>query len=395
MTSIALIALLICIFFVPQLHEHASLLYIGALKLISNLFLIEWLYKGLEEFEFITKRTIAIKILYVCSIFLFIKEADDYVLYFICTTLMFVVNAIVNFIKSFSFVRLSFLKVNPTFYIKPFFILGSYLLLTSLYTTFNVAFLGFATNEYEVGYYTTATKLHSIILALFTAFTGVMLPHMSSLLSKRKFDEFEQAYKNSINILLTFSIPIIILAEFLAPHIVFLLAGEGYEGAIMPMRIVLPLVLIIGLEQILIVQILTPMGKDKAIFINSLMGATFGCLFNFLLVRSMGSVGSAITWAISEFAVLISASVFVSRYICLKFPVKPLLHSLFYNLPILLICISISMMKLSWTLQIVLMVSISCLVFSVVQFYWAKNSIVIIFFNRLRLLIANILYGKS
>lgn len=50
---------------------------------------------------------------------------------------------------------------------RPFFILGLYAMLTSMYTSFNVAFLGFVTSVTEVGYYTTATKLHSIILAFF------------------------------------------------------------------------------------------------------------------------------------------------------------------------------------------------------------------------------------
>ena len=61
--------------------------------------------------------------------------------------------------------------------------LGIYKLMTSMYLTFNVMYLGMFSNNTEVGYYTTAFKLYSVILGFFTAFTNVMLPRMSSLLA--------------------------------------------------------------------------------------------------------------------------------------------------------------------------------------------------------------------
>ena len=62
-TTIALAALAISILTVPKLHENQELMWIGALKLISNYLVIDWLYKGLEEFKYITNRTIAVKCL--------------------------------------------------------------------------------------------------------------------------------------------------------------------------------------------------------------------------------------------------------------------------------------------------------------------------------------------
>ena len=61
-TSIVLIALLISMFTVPQLRENSHLMWIGVLKLVSNYLLIEWLYKGLEEFKYITSRTVLVNV---------------------------------------------------------------------------------------------------------------------------------------------------------------------------------------------------------------------------------------------------------------------------------------------------------------------------------------------
>ena len=49
-TSIVLAVLVASIYLVPKLYENRELMWIGALKLVSTYLLIDWLYKGLEEF---------------------------------------------------------------------------------------------------------------------------------------------------------------------------------------------------------------------------------------------------------------------------------------------------------------------------------------------------------
>ena len=74
--------------------DYKELMLIGVLKLISNYLLIEWLYKGLENFKLITQRTIIIKIVYVISIFVFVQNESDFIVYYLLTVLMITFNAI-------------------------------------------------------------------------------------------------------------------------------------------------------------------------------------------------------------------------------------------------------------------------------------------------------------
>ena len=80
-TTIVLAILISCIFFIPKFYIYKELMLIGVLKLISNYLLIEWLYKGLENFKLITQRTIIIKIVYVISIFVFVQNESDFIVY--------------------------------------------------------------------------------------------------------------------------------------------------------------------------------------------------------------------------------------------------------------------------------------------------------------------------
>lgn len=312
-TTIALLVLIIAMHAIPRLEENYELMWVGVLKLLFNYLLVEWFFKGLEDFKYVTNRTIIVRILYVASVFVFIKKPDDVVVYYLLTSATIIINAIINVIYARKYVKFKFCFHSLKGYAKSLCILGVYNVLTSLYTTFNVAYLGFVSTDIEVGYYTTSTKIHSLILMAFTAVTGVLMPRMASILAQRKYDEYEKLIKKSLLILFIFSVPCVILIEFMAPFIINVIAGPGYEGAILPLRIIAPLMLIIGIEQILITQSLMPMGKDKPVLINSILGASVGVLANIILVPYLASIGSAIVWVISEIVVMISAFFFFTR----------------------------------------------------------------------------------
>ena len=93
-TITAMLVLLLAMYIIPTLMPYQELLYVGQIKLLSNLFLIEWLFTGLEDFKYITIRTIIIRCLYVASVFLFVTKATDYKLFYILTCGMVLCNAI-------------------------------------------------------------------------------------------------------------------------------------------------------------------------------------------------------------------------------------------------------------------------------------------------------------
>ena len=107
-TSIVLAFLIASIFVVPQLNEHKDLMFIGVLKLVFNYLLIEWFYKGLEDFKYITNRTIVVKCMYVVAVFLFVRNKDDYAVYYFIMTMMIVVNAVINILHYESILHLIF-----------------------------------------------------------------------------------------------------------------------------------------------------------------------------------------------------------------------------------------------------------------------------------------------
>ena len=339
LTVVAVIILVCCTFMLSKLVPYRAFLLIGVFKLFFSCFLIEWLFQGLSNFEYITKRTLVIKIIYVISIFVFIKEQSDTVKYYFLTTAIIVVNAFLNWIYSRQIVVFSFsaLKIKPL--LVPVLSYGVYKILTSFYTTFNVFYLGNVSTTTEVGYFTTATKLYGIIMVVFGALTGVLVPHISKLISEGNRDALLSISRDIFVLIFLLSPPIIILCDYNSSLIIDIIAGHGFEKAKIPFMLVMILVFITALEQVVIQQFLMASNSSKCVLSLSITGAIVGVSMNCYLTPIYAAIGSAISWIFSETAVLVVGLFFFKRSLNLEFPYRKMLLYVFLSLPYLLICI--------------------------------------------------------
>lgn len=334
-TIFVVLVLFLSIIMIPKFQQYQNLLYVGILKLIFNAFLIEWYYQGIQNFKYITCRSIVIKLVYVISIFIFIKESDDYVLYFCLTIGVTVLNAIINW--NHKNVLFLLKNINIKKYINPVLAFGYNKLMISFFTTFNIIFLGVFVSEIEVGYYTTAIKLYSIIMAFYSALTSALIPKMSLLIADNKMDEVRLMVNKVIDILLAVSLPIIIFSECYSSCIINIIAGKGYEGAIIPFMIVMPMMFTIGIEQIFNQQILMCLNKNKSVMIVSTLSAITSLFLNFLFVKNYKSTGSAICWLVSDIVGLFAVCYYVSKYAKINLPIKRIINYMLYSLPYIVI----------------------------------------------------------
>lgn len=336
-TAIAAIILVLAMYIVPKLAEYRDLLYIGVVKLIFNIFLIEWFFKGIEDFKYITYRSLAVKFLYVFCIFAFIHNPEDYHKYYIITVGMVVVNAIVNYIYSKRFVsfRISNISFKP--YLGVYLLMGVYFLITNIYFSVNTVWLGFATNNEEVGYYTTATKLHVIIMTVLSSFATTIFPRMSHLLSNNNYKEYWEKINTSLNAIFFFSFPCVVLFMIAGPDILHIIVGDGFEGSYTPLRIITPLVLVIGIEQILVMQILLTMHSDKIVLANSAVGALASIICNIVFTTTLGAIGSSLSWVCAECSILILSLYFCRTKHNYHFPYKKFVFSICLYAPLMLL----------------------------------------------------------
>lgn len=338
LSMISLVAMTVSVFIIPKFYDSRLLLLIGSFSLIFTSLQIEWLYQGIQKFEYIAKRSILVKAIYCISIFLFVRDQNDYLIYYSLTVFSVVLNGIINLLYSRRYVKFSFRDVQLKKFLKPICMFGVNKILISMYTTVNVLYLGIVCNDVEVGYYSTANKLFAILLGVISAFTTVILPKMSSMAAEKSMDDFNALVSKSFSLILSVSIPICIGGIVLAQDIIRLLAGSGYEGAIIPMQIIMPVIVLTGAAQVCIMQVLIPLKKDKVVLYASAIGAVSAMLLNFLFVGKLGATGSALVLLLSE----LFSGVFAFRYAVkqnvLVIPWSFIIKRIISSIPYVIIC---------------------------------------------------------
>ena len=374
-TLIAVAALWIAMYTVPALMPYQDLLYVGLIKLVFNLFLMEWFFMGVEDFRYITNRSILVKCLYVLCVFMFVKDASDYKVYYGISVAMVTVNALINLIYIRKFVHYSFHAIDMRPLYRAFLIMGVYVLLTNVYTSLNPVWLGFVTDTDEVGYFTTATKLHNIIMAFLLSFTNILFPRVSNLLAEGKNEEFWQKINTAFDAIFLFAFPTICFMLVAGPDLLHFVVGDGFEGSYLPFRIITPLVLVIGIEQILVIQILMATHCDNVVLRNSFIGAIVALVFNMLLTSYLGANGSAVVWVIAECTIMALSSWAIYRKFKYVPPYKRFFTYLLSYVPLLLLSLLVYW-YLDNTYAIVLSLGILTVLYAAVnELFILKNKV--------------------
>lgn len=340
-TGIVFILLCITILLLPDLQHRIDLLIVGSIKLIANLFAIEWFYRGLEDFRYITIRSVIIRVLFIICVFLFVTKKSDYIIYYILFVGMYVSNAVCNWIHKAKFISVSYKRVQLGKYFKPFVFLGVFAMLSAIYTKLTLPVLSISCGNEEAGYYATATRMYQVIIALISSLISVLIPRMSVLIREHKAKEIQELYNSAFKLLYFLAIPIIIYVEFFASDIIKFFAGQDFENAVLPMKLIMILVLIIGTEQILIMQLLIPLKKDKEVVMCGLLGVITWIILSILLIPTYKSTGAAIVWIAAEAIVMLSAAYQVKHAIGFQIPIKSLTKSCIVSIPYIVIGYSV------------------------------------------------------
>ncbi|KQR93541.1 hypothetical protein ASG01_10230 [Chryseobacterium sp. Leaf180] len=310
-------------------------LVVGGVMLISTTFIVEWYFQGTAQFRFIAVRTILNRLFFFALLFILIHNKSHAIYYFLMIVLSTAVNAVVNFyivrkevqIKvqfSSSVVKKHFL---PIFYI--FFSRAA----ITLFLFLDTIFLGFLSDDEQVGYFSTALKITKIPIMIVSSLGVVLMPNLSGAFADKNLNHFRELIKKSISFVLATSIPIVFLFYSCSDYIITVFAGSKYTQASILIKILSPVIILIGLSTIFSQQILIPMKKDKQIMI-SVIGAIIACVFfDIYLISKFKAIGAAITNLIVESIVMLVCLFFALKSLVDFIDVKQILTYLVFAIP--------------------------------------------------------------
>jgi O-antigen/teichoic acid export membrane protein len=312
-TILAYLLLFLALMLIPHFSSYRTLLIICSVQIIATTIGMEWLYSALEEYVYITIRSIAFQMLSLILLFIFVRDVDDYLNYALITVISSVGSYLLNFIHSRKYIDwFQKTEMNYKKHLKPIMVIFSLNLSVNIYTNLDSLMLGFMKGDIAVGVYTAAVKIIKIVGLLITSLGSVLLPRLSFYLNENRESEFNELIKKSFNFVLMTSIPAVIGLFLLSPQIIKIFSGESFMAALIPMQILCPIIILTSLSNLTGMQILVPSNREKLLVISVTASAITSFTLNLFLIPRYGVVGASISTFIAEF-IAISLQIYFLR----------------------------------------------------------------------------------
>lgn len=328
-------------FFVNKVYSDFWLYLLLSTHLLLSAIGIEWFYKGVEEFGYITIRSLIVRIVCLIALFAFVRNKDDLYIYASIHVLSEVGNYVFNFVhlrKHVTLKEVPWKKMNLKRHLKPSLRIFVLNLITSIYVNLDSVMLGFLSTTVAVGFYSSVTRLTKVLLGIVTTLGTVLLPRLSNYISSGETAAFNSVSGKASRFVITLATPMVIGLIFCAPQLIMVMCGSEFIPAITTIRIIAPIILFIGLSNLVGLQVLYSQGQEKIVIISTLCGAIVNFLLNYILIPYFAQNGAAIATVMAEFCVtsvmLVVGRKFIPFSVINKYSFRILLFSIVICAPI-------------------------------------------------------------
>lgn len=280
------------------------LFYSSFLFVVGHAIFPMWFFQGIEEMKYISYLNIASKLLFLITIFLFIKSPSDYLLYPLLNGFWIIVVGIYGVFIIFSKYNIKF-SWQPISDIETVIKNGWNVFLgevaPSLYTNTTTFLLGLFVSMESVGYFTLANRLVSATTSIIYIVRNVTFPYLN-----RNFKNFKKITFIMILMGLFFTIFLMVSSHIIVP----LLFGSKsnkieelvYLLAISPM--LYAIILSYGSNYLVVLN------KNKEYKKITILTSLFGVILSFILVPYFQIYGAVSTIIIIQ--VLVSLSLIIA-----------------------------------------------------------------------------------
>lgn len=274
-----------------------------------------WLFQGLEKFKTVVTRNTIVKMLECICIFLFVKSPDDLVIYTVIMSLSTCLGFIIVLPQMVGAIRpIKFTILDLTEHIKPMLVLFVAAVAATLYTVFNKTLLGLLSDVADVAFYEYSNKIITIPRTFIVVISTVLFPRACKMASSANYKEMGKLLRQSL--IVNYFIGFGAVFGLLAVDDLLAIEYYGSEFAICGNIIsaMSPLILIIGLGEIVRSQFIYPLKMDKLMVWILFFNAGVNLALSSVLIPRMGVFGAVLGTIVAEIIGLI-----IEFYICRKY----------------------------------------------------------------------------
>lgn len=296
---VVLIVLYLSLLFIPQFQNYRALMAVYSMNILLNVLGMNWMYQGIEKFKYITVRSIIFKLISIIMLFLFVKDVDDGVIYACIFVFAAGAGNILNVIYSHNYIKYKrYAHYDIKRHMKPILFLFATALAVNIYSNLDMVMLGLFQGDYATGIYSVAVKVKTIILTLISSFSVVMMSRLSYV--EKTGNDIFKLLKKSYKLTIFTTVPIFVYFVFLSLESIVFLSGDSFSEASIPMKILMPTIVISSVSQVIGSQYSVSVGKERNLMIAVVAGAFVNIISNVILIPKLSYNGAAIGTVIAE-----------------------------------------------------------------------------------------------
>ena len=294
----------LCIFWIPKLRSIAPLMWMFLISTLLLSYGVEWFYQAIEQYDYITIRSIIFKAISLFAIFTIVKKPSDWLLYGAILALVSCGNNIFNIIRLVRITNLSGVnRIDLKRHRKPLMYFAFLSIASSIYLSFDSVLLGFLSNNNQVAFYQLAAKLKGICWQVINAIIGVLIPRLSYY-SKKNFEQYKILLNRGFHITFELCLGIFFFLLIYAKPIVILISSEKYMQSVIPVQIIGFVNLVSCLSYFIGLCVLTPLNRESKLAKSNLIAVPISVCMNLVLDGPVGAIGASLALMVSELCVV-------------------------------------------------------------------------------------------
>ena len=307
------------IFYAYFFCHNIGLMLAYSFQILAAAIDISWLFQGLEEFKYISIRNILVRIVSTLLIFLLVKYPDQISIYVLCLYIpQFIFNCLMWgwVIKKYNLNKFSF--VFDIGLLKKSMMLAIPTVAISIYTMLDKTILGLYRENTEVAIYDQGQILLSVVMSVVPAISTVVMPRMSNLISIDASVEIERIIQKTSCFIWFISFGLMFAVLVCADQFIDWYLPYDYQDVKEVLRLSAILVVIVGAENIIGIQLLIPFNHERQYTISLVGAAIVNVLLDLIFIPYYGMKAACICSVIGEFCGLILQSFFARKITDIK-----------------------------------------------------------------------------
>lgn len=342
-TIFAYLLLGLSLIFFRKLDSYRTLIIIQSTAILFTTWGADWLNSAMEDFKFITIRSIGFQFVSLILMFIFVHQPEDYLKYAAITVLSSCGANITNILYRRKYCTVRFTKeMHWQEHFTPILLLFVMIFAQTIFSNADTTMLGLMKGDFEVGIYSTAHKIKNIIAQVVASLCWVVMPRMSYYFANGDWNKINAMLKKVLSVMVTIGFPCVAGCVVLSSEIIEIVAGQQYSAASLPL-VILMISFIVDIfgGSFLGNMVCLPAKQEKVFMEACCFAAVVNVVLNFILIPYGGASAAAFTSGISAIVICVWLLVKKDKHVKLNYIWEVCKSPLIGSFIIIIYCISI------------------------------------------------------